>query len=131
GIPVVTRVVIGHRFYRSPERRVKLPPGKALRLDRWRGGPYSRGMLRQFVWYPDGSPAATVASGLPAGFEARPLSQAGGMRRRLDDPEAVVVDLDHDTPEALSGLSGKVAGAPVIAMVSAGARVDGWPKTCY
>ena len=88
-------------------------------------------MLRQFVWYPDGSPAAPVASGLPDEFEARPLSEAAGLRRRADDPEAIVVDLDHDAPDVVERLGGKVAGAPVIAMVSPGGRTDRWPKTCY
>ncbi|HUG38009.1 MAG TPA: hypothetical protein VML54_13715, partial [Candidatus Limnocylindrales bacterium] len=88
-------------------------------------------MLRQLIWYPDGSPAAAVASGLPSGFEPRPLSEAPGVRRRADDPEAIVVDLDHDTPDVVAGLSGKIAGAPVIAIVSPGGQSEGWPSTCY
>ncbi len=88
-------------------------------------------MLRQLVWYPDGSPAGPVAHGLPEGFEAHPLSQADTLRRRADDPEAVVVDLDHDPPDLVSKLTGKLQGAPVLAFVTAASGPDGWPTTCY
>jgi HD-GYP domain-containing protein (c-di-GMP phosphodiesterase class II) len=88
-------------------------------------------MLRQLVWYPDGSPAGPVAHGLPGDFEAHPLSQAETLRRRSDDPEAVVVDLDHDSADLVANLTGKLQGAPVLAFVTAASGADGWPKTCY
>ena len=88
-------------------------------------------MLRQIVWYPDGSPAGEAARALPAGFEAHPLSRADEVRRRSDDPEAVVLDLDGDGPEMVETLGGKLSGLPVIAFVDASAAPERWPASCY
>ena len=88
-------------------------------------------MLRQIVWYPDGSPAGEAARALPAGFEAHPLSRADEVRRRSDDPEAVVLDLDGDGPDMVESLGGKLSGLPIVAFVSASAAPERWPDSCY
>src|ERR1044071_4160350 len=88
-------------------------------------------MLRRLVWYADRSPPGPVAKALPDGFEAYPLSEADGIRRRSDDPEAVVLDLDHDPAGIIQKLSGRLGEAPVIAFVSPTEVSDRWPKTCY
>jgi len=88
-------------------------------------------MLRRLVWYPDGSPAGGSARALPDGFEAHPLSAIASVRRRADDPEAVLIDLDHDPADLLETLGGKLAAAPVVALVTPSEASDHWPKTCY
>src|SRR5262245_12220925 len=88
-------------------------------------------MLRQIIWYPDGSPTAAIARGLPDGFEAHPLSAVDSVRRRADDPEAVVVDLDHDPVDVIEALGGKLAGVPVLGLVTPSEEPERWPKACY
>jgi HD-GYP domain-containing protein (c-di-GMP phosphodiesterase class II) len=89
-------------------------------------------MRRQIVWYPDGSPAAALAERLPPGFEAHPLSRAGTLGRRAEDVEAVVLDLDHDPAALVEALPERLAGVPVIALITVrGAGEERWPAACY
>jgi HD-GYP domain-containing protein (c-di-GMP phosphodiesterase class II) len=97
-------------------------------LDTHRAPSYSRAMRRQIVWFPDGSPVAAVAAALPPEYEARPLSELETLRRRADDPEVLVVDLEHDSPSAVEKVRARPRLIPVIGLVGAAGPPDGWPS---
>jgi HD-GYP domain-containing protein (c-di-GMP phosphodiesterase class II) len=88
-------------------------------------------MRRQLVWFPDGSPAAALARALPAEYEAHPLSEIESLRRRADDPEVLVVDLEVDSPDAVRPALARPRLVPVIGLLSGTAAPRGWPATRY
>jgi hypothetical protein len=71
-------------------------------------------MRRQIVWFPDGSPVAAVTASLPREFEPHPLSEVGTLRRRSDDPEVLVVDLERDAPTAADAVRARAQLVPVV-----------------
>jgi HD-GYP domain-containing protein (c-di-GMP phosphodiesterase class II) len=85
-------------------------------------------MARQLVWHPDRSPVVPLLAALPRAFEVHPLSAFAAVRRRAEDPEAVVLDTAADPmPE------GAAAALPIIGMVAPGtgaAPPEGGPA-CY
>jgi HD-GYP domain-containing protein (c-di-GMP phosphodiesterase class II) len=88
-------------------------------------------MRRQIVWIPDGSPAAAVAAALPADYEAHPLSERGTLRRRADDPEVLVADLEHDPPSAADAVRALPRLVPIVGLVGGAGPPAGWPPTWY
>ena len=88
-------------------------------------------MRRQFVWYPDGSPAAVLARTLPAEYEAHPLSEWETLRRRADDPEVLVVDLEADSPDAIRPALARPRLVPVVGFLSGTEAPRGWPASRY
>ena len=88
-------------------------------------------MHRQLVWFPDGSPAAVLAQALPAEFEAHPLSEIESLRRRADDPEVLVVDLEADSPDAVRAALARPRLVPVVGLLSGAEAPRGWPATRY
>ena len=88
-------------------------------------------MHRQLVWFPDGSPVAVLAQALPAEFEAHPLSEIESLRRRADDPEVLVVDLETDSPDAVRAALARPRLVPVVGLLSGVEAPRGWPATRY
>ena len=88
-------------------------------------------MHRQLVWFPDGSPVAVLAQALPAEFEAHPLSEIESLRRRADDPEVLVVDLEADSPDAVRAALARPRLVPVVGLLSGAEAPCGWPATRY
>ena len=88
-------------------------------------------MHRQLVWFPDGSPVAVLAQALPAEFEAHPLSEIESLRRRADDPEVLVVDLEADSPDAVRAALARPRLVPVVGLLSGVEAPRGWPATRY
>ena len=88
-------------------------------------------MQRQLVWFPDGSPVAVLARALPAEFEAHPLSELESLRRRSDDPEVLVVDLEADSPDAVRAALARPRLVPVVGLLSGAEAPSGWPATRY
>ena len=88
-------------------------------------------MPRRIVWYPDGSPVARLAAALPAPFEGHPLSEVATPRRRTDDPEVLVLDVDHDPLDAAGAMGPGAAGIPVVGLVSAMDDGRRWPASWY
>jgi HD-GYP domain-containing protein (c-di-GMP phosphodiesterase class II) len=88
-------------------------------------------MRRQIVWFPDGSPVAAVTAALPADFEPHPLSELGTLRRRPDDPEVLVADLERDSPAAAGEVRTRPRLVPIVGLVGADEPPAGWPPTWY
>jgi HD-GYP domain-containing protein (c-di-GMP phosphodiesterase class II) len=88
-------------------------------------------MRRQIVWFPDGSPVAAVAAALRKEFEPHPLSEMATLRRRADDPEVLVADLERDDPAAAEAVRTRPRLVPVVGLVGADGPPPGWPPTWY
>ena len=88
-------------------------------------------MRRQLVWFPDGSPAAALAQALPAEYEAHPLSEWESLRRRSDDPEVLVVDLEADSPDTVRPALARTRLVPVVGLLSGTEAPRGWPASRY
>ena len=77
-------------------------------------------------------PVAAVTEALPKEFEPHPLSEADSLRRRADDPEVLVVDLERDAPGRRSGPArARARLVPVVGLIGADGPPAGWPPTWY
>ncbi|HTI53041.1 MAG TPA: HD domain-containing phosphohydrolase [Verrucomicrobiae bacterium] len=85
-------------------------------------------MPRRVVWYPAGSPAASLLSALPGDLEAMPLPAGGVPRSGPDEGAVALVDLTTGDPGGASALASRVPELPVVALVAPGATP---PAGCY
>jgi len=88
-------------------------------------------MPRRVVWYPAGSPAASLLSALPGDLEAMPLPARGLPRPGADEGAVALVDLVDPTGSdaaAAADLAARAPDLPVVALVAAGAAP---PTACY
>ncbi len=84
-------------------------------------------MPRRVVWYPAGSPAATLLSALPGDLEALPLPSTGAPPAAPEESAVALVDLTADAPVA-ARLAAEAPDLPVVALVAS----DATPAvSCY
>lgn len=88
-------------------------------------------MRRQLVWFPDGSPAEALARALPADYEAHPVSEIATLRRRADDPEVLVVDLESDSPDTVRSALARQRLVPIVGLLGGAEPPRGWPAARY
>ena len=74
-------------------------------------------MPRRVVWYPAGSPAATLCSALPGDLEALPLPSTGPPPAAPEESAVALVDLTADAPLA-ARLAAEAPDLPVVALVA-------------
>ena len=86
-------------------------------------------MPRRVVWYPAGSPAATLLSALPGDLEALPLPSTGAPPAAPEESAVALVDLTADAPVA-ARLAAEAPDLPVVALVASDATpaVRGSPR---
>jgi HD-GYP domain-containing protein (c-di-GMP phosphodiesterase class II) len=77
-------------------------------------------MPRRVVWYPAGSPAATLLSALPGDLEALPLPAAGVPPVGLEESAAVLVDLTAGDAAIATALTAATPDLPVVALIAPG-----------
>jgi HD-GYP domain-containing protein (c-di-GMP phosphodiesterase class II) len=90
-------------------------------------------MPRRVVWYPAGSPTASLLSALPGDLEVAPLPAPGAPRLGPDESAALVVDLGVPADAAVARAvalraSQEPFDVPVVALLAPGARS---PIACY
>jgi len=85
-------------------------------------------MPRRVVWYPAGSPAASLLSALPGDLEAMPLPARGIPRPGPDEGAVALVDLTAGDARAAADLAARAPDLPVVALVAPGATP---PAACY
>ncbi|MFI5373469.1 MAG: hypothetical protein ACHQ8D_02400, partial [Candidatus Rokuibacteriota bacterium] len=85
-------------------------------------------MPRRVVWYPAGSPAASLLSALPGDLEAMPLPARGVPRPGPDEGAVVLLDLTAGDGAGASALASLAPDLPVVALVAPGAAP---PAGCY
>ena len=85
-------------------------------------------MLRRVVWYPAGSPTASLLSTLPDDLEARPLLARGAPRPGPDESAVVLVDLTVGEAGTAAELATRAPELPVVALLAPGAAP---PVVCY
>jgi HD-GYP domain-containing protein (c-di-GMP phosphodiesterase class II) len=78
-------------------------------------------MPRRVVWYPAGSPAATLLSALPADLEALPLPVTGAPPAGPDESAVALVDLTAGDAEVATALAAEAPDLPVVGLVAPGA----------
>ncbi|HWP77765.1 MAG TPA: HD domain-containing phosphohydrolase [Methylomirabilota bacterium] len=78
-------------------------------------------MPRRVVWYPAGSPAASLLSALPGDLEATPLPARGLPRSGPDEGAVVLVDLTAGDARTAADLATRAPDLPVVALVAPGA----------
>ena len=79
-------------------------------------------MPRRVVWYPAGSPAASLLSALPGDLEAMPLPARGIPRPGPDEGAVALVDLTAGDARAAADLAARAPDLPVVALASSAAR---------
>src|SRR5512144_583409 len=77
-------------------------------------------MPRRVVWYPAGSPAASLLSALPGDLEAMPLPARGVPRSGPEEGAVALVDLTADDARVASELASLAPDLPVVALVAPG-----------
>ncbi|MFI5326136.1 MAG: hypothetical protein ACHQ7H_07875, partial [Candidatus Rokuibacteriota bacterium] len=77
-------------------------------------------MPRRVVWYPAGSPAATLLSALPGDLEALPLPATGAPPLGLDESAVALVDLTAGDAKVAAALAADAPDLPVVALVAPG-----------
>ena len=90
-------------------------------------------MPRRVVWYPAGSPTASLLSALPGDLEVAPLPERGPARLGREESAALVVDLGVPADAAVardlaSRSSEEQFDVPVVALLAPGTR---FPIACY
>jgi HD-GYP domain-containing protein (c-di-GMP phosphodiesterase class II) len=80
------------------------------------------------VWYPAGSPTASLLSTLPDDLEARPLPARGAPRPGPDESAVVLVDLTAGEAATAADLGTRALELPVVALLAPGATP---PVVCY
>ena len=85
-------------------------------------------MPRRVVWYPAGSPAASLLSALPGDLEAMPLPAGGVPRPGPDEGAVALLDLTTGDAGGTSALGSLAPDLPVVALVGPGAAP---PAGCY
>ena len=78
-------------------------------------------MPRRVVWYPAGSPVASLLSALPGDLEPTPLPARGIPRSGPDEGAVALVDLTAGDARAASELASLARDLPVVALVAPGA----------
>jgi HD-GYP domain-containing protein (c-di-GMP phosphodiesterase class II) len=78
-------------------------------------------MPRRVVWYPAGSPAASLLSALPGDLEATPLPARELPRWGPDEGAVVLVDLTAGDAATAADLAARAPDLPVVALVAPGA----------
>jgi HD-GYP domain-containing protein (c-di-GMP phosphodiesterase class II) len=78
-------------------------------------------MPRRVVWYPAGSPAATLLSALPGDLEALPLPATGAPPAGPDESAVALVDLTAGDAKVAMALAADAPDLPVVALVAPGA----------
>ena len=77
-------------------------------------------MPRRVVWYPAGSPAASLLSALPGDLEARPLPAGPAPRPGPEDSAVALVDLTAGEGETAARLASEAPELPVVALLAPG-----------
>ena len=77
-------------------------------------------MPRRVVWYPAGSPVATLLSALPGDLEALPLPATGPPPAGPDGSAVVLVDLTAGATSVVTALAATAPDLPVVALVAPG-----------
>lgn len=85
-------------------------------------------MPRRVVWYPAGSPTASLLSTLPDDLEALPLPPRGAPRPGPDESAVVLVDLTAGEAATAADLATRAPELPVVALLAPGATP---PLPCY
>ncbi len=84
-------------------------------------------MPRRVVWYPAGSPTASLLSALPGDLEAMPLPPRGAPRSGPDEGAVALIDLAAGEARAAAALAAQAPDLPVVALVAPGSA----PPACY
>lgn len=86
-------------------------------------------MPRRVVWYPAGSPTASLLAALPGDLEAMPLPAGGAVPPAgPDESAAVLVDLTAADAPAAARMAARAPELPVVALIGPGATP---PVPCY
>jgi HD-GYP domain-containing protein (c-di-GMP phosphodiesterase class II) len=85
-------------------------------------------MPRRVVWYPAGSPAASLLTALPSDLEARPLPAHGALRSGPGESAVALVDLAAGEAAAVTELAARAPDLPVVALLASGATPT---MSCY
>ena len=75
-------------------------------------------MPRRVVWYPAGSPAATLLPALPGDLEALPLPTTGVPPAAPDESAVALVDLTGGDAQVAARLAAEAPDLPVVALVA-------------
>jgi len=86
-------------------------------------------MPRRVVWYPAGSPTASLLAALPGDLEAMPLPAGGPVcPAEPDESAALLVDLTADEAGTAAEIAARTPELPVVALIGPGAAP---PVPCY
>lgn len=78
-------------------------------------------MPRRVVWYPAGSPTASLLTALPGDLEAMPLPARGAPRPAPDESATALVDLTAGEAAVAAELAARAPDLPVVALLAPGA----------
>ncbi len=78
-------------------------------------------MPRRVVWYPAGSPTASLLTALPGDLEAMPLPARGAPRPAPDESATALVDLTAGEAAVAADLAARAPDLPVVALLAPGA----------
>jgi HD-GYP domain-containing protein (c-di-GMP phosphodiesterase class II) len=78
-------------------------------------------MPRRVVWYPAGSPTASLLTALPDDLEAMPLPARGAPRPAPDESATALVDLTAGEAAVAADLAARAPDLPVVALLAPGA----------
>lgn len=112
-------MVTADRFYRLLREPVK-GAAEPARLDRPPGRPYARSMPRRVVWYPAGSPVASLLSQLPGDLEVMTLPALTAPLPGPDESAVILVDLAGGDAAAAAELAARAPELPIVALIEAG-----------
>jgi len=88
-------------------------------------------MRHRVVLYPEGSPVASLAAGLPPEFDRRAVRTGAVPALARNEDAVLLMDADSDPPEPIAVAAGRRDGIPVIALMATPPAAVTLPASWY